>query len=198
MNASHNAIRLLYAGIAVILLCAAYLIGYQNGKTGNVFDLGSTLTGNRYEAGYEAAHQKLIESKLIPSQPEKITSLSGRIISIDQNKIQIEVPQVILDPLSEPAPTNRDIKNFDAATVLVRVQKTPDQLAKDIKDMNKLASRGKTPSNDLLSPFTEKTGAIGDLKAGDLITVEGAAGIDLTYATEITAPSKITKNATSK
>jgi hypothetical protein len=188
----HNAIRLLYAGLAVILLAAAFLLGYTNGKPSGA-GLGSlSLCKDRYQEGYDAAHQKLLDSSLLAPSQKRLFAIVGTVKTVGADSITLSTSQTLTDPLAEPAPTERTLSGFSATQIVLRTNKTPERQIEDSQSYNKalIASKGELPPPPL--PYDETPSKLADLKPGTMIEVTGKEGEDLTHAQKIEAPTKIT------
>ncbi len=176
-----------YVGlIAVVILSAVFLVGYSLGAGQAASQIGSS-----YQDGFNAAHQKLIDTGVV-ARDQVVTQIAGQVASVSGDTIVIDVPQLVADPLADPAPTERTVKigsDTKIAKIMPKTDKTAaaDEAAYDaaLKKFEASGAKGAPP----VPPLPEQESAItaSDIQVGDRVTV-GAAG-DILRAESIDALS---------
>lgn len=114
---SRHGMRLL---VGVVVLLVAFLIGYS---------LGAVQTKQSYEKGlsdgWENARQKVADSGLLPSP--QINILSGTVTEVGTDYLKIEVPQIVINPLEQQAPTSRKVTIGQDTVIEMATQFTDDE-----------------------------------------------------------------------
>ena len=116
-----------------------------------------------------------------------ILSLAGKITSISGDAISITVPQLNSTINGKNTPIKRTIKINASTTIKITTPKEQKILDKELATFMAAAKSKKistsTPQELMPMPYTETTGKISDLKAGDNLEIKTAS--DIRYATEI-------------
>ncbi|TAL20660.1 hypothetical protein EPN90_00300 [Patescibacteria group bacterium] len=177
--------KLFYAAIAVLLVATAYLGGVASVWNGR-YEQG-------YKTGFDAARQKLSGATTVNLQQNPLYSLAGKVSAIEDSKIKITVPQVVLDPFAEQAPTERTVVASSSTAIEIQMSKDPALFPKLLADyQKKLAEFQKKAKLGELPPappsaYEQKNGTIADIQIGDTIQIFGEPTTDLTMLQEITA-----------
>lgn len=111
---------------------------------------------------------------------EPILSISGEISKIEQDKIYLNTPSQIFAREKGASPAERAVLISEQTEIVKHILKSGEELEAEVEE-------GLPPQ-----PFNEEKIKMGDLKAGDLISV--SAEQDIGYAEEFTA-LKITISA---
>lgn len=118
-----------------------------------------------YDLGYEGAvrdvRARLEATGLIAKQPEAIQSVSGRIVAVGSNELQVEVLPPFDPTVASPQPTLYTV-SWSAPTVFV-VREI------DVKAVPK--------AGELFDPFVEKTISSADLATGMTIIADAGTVI---------------------
>ena len=102
IKAAEGSRKMLYLIIGAVLLCVGFLIGYSftTQSSDGPYEQGMV-------AGWEAARVAIAESEIFPT--EYTTMLTGTIIAVSQDSIEVKVPQMAQNPLEALTPTKRTI-----------------------------------------------------------------------------------------
>ena len=176
-------------GLFVFLL-AAFYAGYSvNSNNTNCPVLGLLGGGknNSYQAGFDAARAKLEQSGLLRPEPAEIFTLSGKILTITQNKITLKADPTVANPLAEQAPEERTITITPDTKIIKQTAKSPDEFAAEFEKYRKDTANLKPDETPPAPPsaFTTEELKLSDLKAGDNISV--TSGQNIKMAAQFTA-----------
>lgn len=175
----------LLVALALVIVLTTLLVGSQlnpNCPSGLL-----TNQNDSYDAGWQAANQKLMGSGLLPPEASELLTIAGAITEISGNQIILQANPVVLNPLAAPAPESRTVNITSKTKIIKQVAKTPEQLAADNQAFNDATSKlkpGATPPTPP-PPYTEEEIKLSDLKVGDRISV--TSNVDIKFATDITA-----------
>ena len=90
---------------------------------------------NTYQAGWEAAKQRLMETGYAPTMEDmEITFVNGVVQEVKDNKIYLKIQP--LTPLDDPELDNRIIETDDNTKVYQLVEKDTDQYQKESNEFN--------------------------------------------------------------
>jgi len=174
---------LLAAFVVFAVILTVFLVGYFFGSKEKV--ITSTITGkpiqNTFEAGWQAARQKLEQSGLLRPEPEEIFTLSGTITAVSKNQISLKANPTVLNPLADQAPEMRTVTVTSETKIIKLTPKTSEEIAKEAEDFREAMSSlepGTTPPTPP-SPYTEEEIKITDLKNGDVISVTSDTNIKM-------------------
>ncbi len=174
--------RLLYAGIAVILLTSAYLLGASTGGSLGAI-VPSTLDYQKgYDAGYARAQDELAATASGPlTAPTNV--LSGSVSELRAGGFAMTV--------AGKGPGTR-IVTVGSATVLEDlIRKDAEAFQQELTAFAKRKPKpGEVPPVPP-SPVSTSTLTLDLLAVGDQVTVIAAAGADLSAAQKIEAPAQI-------
>lgn len=162
---------------AVLLFGATFVAGYMVGTTkggqgGSGYDAG-------YATGVAAISAKMEASGLLPETVE-VKTINGTVVSIDESSMVIEVPQLVRNPLAEPAPTTRTVRLGEATTVAELLPKTAEELR---KEFDAAIGSSKKPDGERTMPpppplpFTKKAMKLSDIEIGAMVAVTAAEDI---------------------
>ncbi len=154
---------------------------------------------NTYQAGWNAAEQKLAQSGMIPGLNSNIPikSISGTVEKIDGNKLTVKT--ISLNPLADPS-TNERIVDVDNGTQFFQMtQKDPQEFQKEMTDFQKTMQSQTANTSQVKNsqtqiqpqtatppmPFDKKQISLSDIKVGQRISI--TSGSDLKTAKEFKA-----------
>jgi hypothetical protein len=161
--------------ISLILALVFFVFGY--------FIRGLTIGNNSYQAGWDAAKQRLADSGLSsPVGNFEIKNVSGQVTAVQGNTITLKIRP--LEPLAD-ANLDERIVTIDANTkIYLLEQKDPTQYQKEMTEFNKKTQEqlktpsvpGQTPASPtsaVVPPefFVKKLASISDIKIGTMINV---------------------------
>jgi hypothetical protein len=139
---------------------------------------------NDYQAGWQAAKQRLKETGFLPAPPgqQEIKSISGQVTGVDKNIISISIRP--LEPLADPALDTREVE-VGKDTALYRLEpKSQDDYAKEWEAYQKAVAAG-TGALQPPSPYEKKELGIADIAEGQRVSV--TASSDIKEAKKFTA-----------
>lgn len=169
--------------LAVIVGGAGFAGGYAMGSSRVE---GAKAEG--YQEGLAAAKTKVDQGGLYAAP--HLTSLHGTIKSVSATGFDMEVEQVIQNPLAEPAPLVRHVTLAADATILLTTQKSDAAVFKDLEAYEKAVkdarAKGQSEPQPPLS-YDAKKITLDDLKAGDTVTVDSKEDIALAASIVATA-----------
>jgi hypothetical protein len=164
----HN--KILWIVLAIVVISGSYLAGFGTAaKLGGNGAINGGSYQNGFTAGMDNARSLLVKSGIIPASPEKITSISGTVKSIDGNKIVITANPMTVNPLEDRGPAERTIITSDKTKISVMVPYTADEFRAAMEKFNEEARNGK-PSVPP-SPYKEVAATFDDIKMTMTITV---------------------------
>jgi|GEM_PF-5395523 len=179
-----NSARILWIILIGAVIAGSYVAGYSIGSSG-AGPVGPIVGGaNTFAAGYEAARQKLVQSGLVPPSPERITTLSGVVKSVEGNTIIIETSgRISPNPLDPEGPLERTITVSSGTEISARVALTSEEFQDALETFNKRSRDGEPVPPP--SPFRNEPAALEDIKLTMIITVTSEE--DVREATNINA-----------
>jgi hypothetical protein len=175
-------------GLWILLIIAAlagfFVIGFTVGSSTSTVSVAPGSAG--YQAGYDAARQKLKDSGALPT-PAEIKTVTGIVTVIAGANLTIQAYPVSANPLEPAGPEVRTVTVSDAAAIVELVPLSDIEFRVALAAFNKQTIAGKqmTPP----TPFREASLKLSDVRVGSTITVTSAT--DIRDAASITA-TKIT------
>lgn len=167
--------------IAVVALGLGFYAGYAVG--------GKQQWSVGYAAGAATTKKELaarLENILgAPAQAEDVKTVTGKVLGKTGDGIVIETPQLVRDPLAEPAPTRRTVLVTAGTTITLTEPVSPTKLAALEEQFRKeqdaylkeleagKAATAPTPP----SPLAERAGTIADIAIGQEVAVTAKEGI---------------------
>jgi|GEM_PF-1043581 len=178
---------LIFVVLAVISFVFGYVIAYVN--IGSVGSSSVSVGPNTYQAGWDAAKQRLVDSGTIPSAGMnlEVRAVSGEITAIEGDKITLKIRP--LEPLADPSLDTRTITVDSNTKITSMVPKDQKEFATEMEAYSKKMSAninvvpnttkiGSTstpavPSAPITPPesFTKTTISVSDLQVGQTINV---------------------------
>lgn len=158
---------------AIIFLVVGYIFGFVScGR------LSKKDPGDTFEAGWNTL-RKRVEStgNFVQKSDQVITSLSGRIIDISTNKVEIEI--ISINPLLDPELDNRTVV-VDDKTLVYRMSKRDDaEYQKEVESAlrDKVNSRPDAPDGMPVRYIQEKI-SFQELSKGQLVVVKSDQDIN--------------------
>ena len=182
-----SALKILIIATAVVVLVLAVLLAgsFLNFSC----PLGLLTNQNSYEAGWQAANQKLEESGLLRPEQEEVFTISGIITGVFENQITLKSDPVVVNPLAMQAPESRTVTITEETKIIRQTPKTREKLmAEEEKwqsEMDKLKPEDAAFPPSPPSPYIEEEIKLSDLKTGDKISVTSNQNIK--FATTLEA-----------
>ncbi len=161
--------------VAIVSLTLGYLIGASFGKIS--FGLSQLAKeDNSFQAGWDAAKQRLAESGFVPMMGEEfeITAVSGEVKEIKDNKISLKIYP--LGPLSDPELDNRILEVDENTKIYQLVQKDQDQFQREMDEFQQKTEEQMDSPEDIIEPImfpepqTKQEVAFSEIKIGQQIT----------------------------
>jgi len=136
---------------------------------------------NTFEAGWNAAKQRLQETGYLPPVLDEIFTISGQVQGIENNKITLNIHP--LEPLADPELDVRIIEVDENTKIYQLKEKEFEQYEKEMKEYNKkmkeqvdapeLAPESIIPPE----PFIKETAKLSNIRQGQEITVTSKENI---------------------
>ncbi len=134
---------------------------------------------NTFKAGWEAARKKLEESHFLPGSSKEIHTIDGRIKDKKESYIIIEAR--LFNPLDDESLKERKIKITPETKIFIREEKDRNTIKKEREEYNQQVQDFRNGKINKLPPvpeiFTEKEANFGDLKTGQVVTIESSENI---------------------
>jgi len=138
---------------------------------------------NTFQAGWNAAKQRLIESGFMPMVDENmgIKQISGEVKGISKNKINLKIHP--LEPLSDPSLDVRIIEINNNTKIYQLEEKDIDEYQKEMEEFNKTMEEQMENPESVQEqiippePFDRKQASLADIKIGMQISVEAEEDI---------------------
>ncbi len=164
--------------VAIVFFCLGYIISLPTNKT----SLNNTVGQNTYQAGWEAAKQRLAETGFAPiMEGMEISAVSGEVKQIQENKISLKIQPLL--PLADPDLDNRIIEIDSNIKIYQLEEKDNNEYQEELNGFN-LTMQRQMENSELNQemimppePFTKKAASLSDIKVGAQINVE--AGEDI-------------------
>ena len=155
--------------IAVVCFALGFIVAQMN-------KIGVSLGENTFQAGWDAAKQRLAESGFAPAiAGMEIKTISGEVKEIKGNKINLKIRP--LEPLADPKLDNRVVVVDDNTKIFKLESRDPVEYQKEMDVYNrKIQQQTANPAvgaQPLVFPdfFIKKEVKLSDLEAGQQITV---------------------------
>jgi len=168
-----------YIAIIISIAVIFFFIGYA--VAGFIAGSPTGEKNKSYQAGWDAARQKLADSGFLPSLRAEIKSISGKIKAIDGHRITLETG--LFDPLADESLTTRTVIADESIRVYSLEQRDQNEFMAALDDYNKKIQtqlNGQTQAQTPLpipEMFNKKEIAFSDLKIGDNINVSSSENI---------------------
>ena len=117
----------------IIIALVFFGLGFYSGR---LYPIG--LKGeNTFEAGWQAAKQRLSETGFMPMFGEDmaITSLSGEVKEVKGNKISLKISP--LEPLADPNLDNRIVEVDEKTKIYRLIEKDPAQYQAEMEEFER-------------------------------------------------------------
>lgn len=144
----------------------------------------ATSADNTYQSGWDAAMKTLKDSGSLPQLPEgtEVKNITGTIEAVSGNAITLKVTMPGL--ISTPALATRTVTIDGSTKILQLVQRDQAQIQKEFEVFNeKMKAQQSNPSSNPQDPpyppqmQDKKDASVGDLKIGQIITIQAAEDI---------------------
>ena len=184
--------------ISLIAALVFFTLGYLIGSA-KISPTGQLAIGaNTYQAGYEAAKQRLADSGFAaPMADFEIKNVSGQVTAVQGDDITLKIRP--LEPLADVDLDERTIKVDANTKIYALAEKDQTQYQKEMADFNKkmqeqvnnMPAPGEIPASSagaIMPPefFIKKPASLSDIKVGNNINVI-AADKDIKNTKQFTA-----------
>ena len=200
MRGTHSIFTIVFviAVIAAISFSFGYYRGSQRTFSNNLEQKGVDIatTDNSFDAGWEAAKQKIEESGIIRNSNIPITTLKGSIQSIadDNTSFVIQTQYRVRNPLANQPPEVRTIIVNEDTQYISRIEKSRDQLLeeRDVYQRERNELRAKAQSGEFVLPqqperYTEEEVDFTSLNLNKQIIIRSVDQEDIGHLETITA-----------
>lgn len=138
--------------------------------------------------GRKNASEELIAKGVLQPLPHGLTSIAGTVVSVDagQQLLHVHVPQVIMNPLSTQAPTERIVRVTADTTLIRQRPRSQAEYEKELAAIRKQWERSPAavappePKRVLETPIYFR-----DIVPGAVVTIESNADILYTAAFDV-------------
>jgi len=159
--------------ISIIIALVFFTLGYLIGGT-SITSIGqlSVKGDNTYQAGWDAAKQRLADSGFAPMIDNlEIKNLSGTVKEIKDKEIILKINP--LEPLADPDLDERIVEIDDNTKIYVLEQKDQVQYQQEIDEFNKKMQDPSTSTEPIMPPdmYTKKEGNLSDIKVGAILNI---------------------------
>jgi hypothetical protein len=162
---------------SIIIVLAFFSLGYFAGTKIAALK-GGQAGDNTYQAGWNAAKKRLLESGYFSANNSEINSVFGQVKEVNGNSITLKIRP--LEPLADRELDERTIQIDENTKIYAntqREQKEYQQLVEEFtnKKREEAAKSGETPTfspADYPSPFIQNEANISDIKVGVNVTVK--------------------------
>lgn len=151
--------------VSIIIALVFFVFGYVVGS-GKL-----AKSENTFQAGWQAAKQRLAESELVPTLNDniEIKNISGKVQAINGNDITLTIRP--LEPLADPALDERIITVDGNTKIYIMEQKDQETFQKEMEDFQKnIITLAETPIVPP-APYNKKTGSLADIKVGATLNI---------------------------
>ena len=178
--------------VNTIIIVLAFFIGLILGLIikPNTLSNPLTTTGqNTYQAGWNAAEQRLAQSGMIPALNKniQIKNVSGTVEKINGDKLTVKI--VPLNPLADPSSNERTVDINNNTKFYQMVQKNPQEYQNEVAAFQKTEGVAVKNANSQTTtpplPFDKKAIGLSDIKVGMQVLI--MADGDIKTAQEFTA-----------
>ena len=169
---------IIYVTIGII----CFGLGFGLGSVGK-FSLKPSAPAqqNSFEAGWNAAKQRLQETGFLPPVPDEIFTISGQVQKIENNKITLNIRP--LEPLADPELDVRIVEIDENTKIYQLKEKEFEQYEKEMKEYDKKMKEQMDTSEPVPEPitppepFVKEVAKLSDIKQGQEITVTSKENI---------------------
>jgi hypothetical protein len=161
-----------------IALTAGLALGYGAGRMmPDPSPSGPTAGGTGgYAEGFEAAKNIALATGAIQSLPEELTSLEGRVLSIEAGSVTVEVALKSSNPFEDQdLPPRRRVRVTEKTEIVIQAMKSAAEIAADELAFQRAVARGEQPEQE--PNFSEKPGRLKDLRVGGWLVITSATDI---------------------
>lgn len=162
-------------GIALTIFLLGFGIGFAVFRTS-----GSTVGENTFQAGWDAAKKRLVDSGYIVAAVNEVLNVSGEVVEVGPNNLVIKIRP--LEPLADPALDMRVVKIDSATKINQSIQKDPIVYQREIQEYNRrMQQAGVAPTaTGIGAPpemFEQKAIQFSSIKVGDRVTIGATQNI---------------------
>ena len=136
---------------------------------------------NSFEAGWNAAKQRLQETGFLPLVPDEIFTINGQVQGIENNKITLKIHP--LEPLADPELDVRIIEVDESTKIYQLKEKEFEQYEKEMKEYEKKMKEQMGASEPVPEPITppkpfiKETAKLSNIRQGQEIAVTSKENI---------------------
>ena len=158
------------------------LIFFILGFVGNNIYNKQVKGDDTFQAGWDAAKQRLAESGFMPAMGDmEIVSVTGEVIEVQGSKISLKINP--LEPLADPELDNRIVEIDENTKIYQLIQRDQAEYQKEMEEFDRImmeqmenpeamAELGQYPE-----PYTKEEASLDDIQVGQLISVEAQENI---------------------
>ena len=160
--------------ITTIIIALIFLgLGFS---LGNLYPVG--LKGeNTFEAGWQAAQERLSESGFMPPMIEgaEITSVNGEVKEVKDNRISLKISP--LEPLADPDLDNRIVEVDEKTKIYRLIEKDPAQYQAEMEEFERKMGEEMENPEEIPEPvvfpemYQQEEAVLTDIEAGQQISV---------------------------
>jgi len=157
----------------IIIALVFFGLGFYSGR---LYPIG--LKGeNTFEAGWQAAKQRLSETGFMPmfGKDMEITSLSGEVKEVKGNKISLKISP--LEPLADPNLDNRIVEVDEKTKIYRLIEKDPAQYQAEMEEFERKMGEEMENPEEIPEPvvfpemYQQEEAVLTDIEAGQQISV---------------------------
>ena len=157
----------------IIIALVFFGLGFYSGR---LYPIG--LKGeNTFEAGWQAAKQRLSETGFMPMFGEDmaITSLSGEVKEVKGNKISLKISP--LEPLADPDLDNRIVEVDEKTKIYRLIEKDPAQYQAEMEEFERKMGEEMENPEEIPEPvvfpemYQQEEAVLTDIEAGQRISI---------------------------
>jgi len=158
----------------IIIALVFFGLGFYSGR---LYPIG--LKGeNTFEAGWQAAKQRLSETGFMPMFGEDmaITSLSGEVKEVKGNKISLKISP--LEPLADPNLDNRIVEVDEKTKIYRLIEKDPAQYQAEMEEFERKMGEEMENPEEIPEPivfpemYNKEEAGLADIEVDQRISVK--------------------------
>ena len=158
----------------IIIALVFFGLGFYSGR---LYPIG--LKGeNTFEAGWQAAKQRLSETGFMPmfGKDMEITSLSGEVKEVKGNKISLKISP--LEPLADPNLDNRIVEVDEKTKIYRLIEKDPAQYQAEMEEFERKMGEEMENPEEIPEPvvfpemYNKEEAGLADIEVDQRISVK--------------------------
>ena len=157
----------------IIIALVFFGLGFYSGR---LYPIG--LKGeNTFEAGWQAAQERLSETGFMPPMIEgaEITSVNGEVKEVKDNRISLKISP--LEPLADPDLDNRIVEVDEKTKIYRLIEKDPAQYQAEMEEFERKMGEEMENPEEIPEPvvfpemYQQEEAVLTDIEAGQQISV---------------------------